>query len=54
MPGSQACGTAGGLAGKVVNIGEAYITVEIADNVSIKVQKQAIASVLPKGTLKSL
>ena len=46
--------TTGGLAGKVVNIGEAYITVEIADNVSIKVQKQAIASVLPKGTLKSL
>lgn len=46
--------TTGGLAGKVAGIGEAYITVEIADNVQIKVQKQAIASVLPKGTLKSL
>ncbi len=46
--------TSGGLAGKVAGISEAYITVEIADNVQIKVQKQAIASVLPKGTLKSL
>ena len=46
--------TTGGLAGKVANIGEAYVSVEIADNVLIKVQKQAIASVLPKGTLKSL
>jgi preprotein translocase subunit YajC len=46
--------TSGGLAGKVANIGEAYVAVEIADNVTIKVQKSAISSVLPKGTLKAL
>lgn len=46
--------TSGGLAGKVVNIGEGFVTLEIADNIAIKVQKQAIVSVLPKGTLKSL
>jgi len=46
--------TGGGLAGRVVGIGEAYLTVEIADNVSVKVQKQAVTSVLPKGTLKAL
>lgn len=46
--------TNGGLAGKVVGIGEAYVTVEVADNVAIKVQKMAIAGVLPKGTLKAL
>ena len=46
--------TGGGLAGRVVGIGEAYVTLEVADNVSIKVQKQAITSVLPKGTLKAL
>lgn len=46
--------TSGGLAGKVVNLGEAYVTIEIADNVEVKVQKPAIASVLPKGTLKAL
>jgi preprotein translocase subunit YajC len=44
----------GGLAGKVTGIGEAYMTVEIADGVSVKIQKQAITSVLPKGTLKNL
>lgn len=46
--------TSGGLAGKIVGIGEAYVTVEVADNVAVKVQKMAIASVLPKGTLKAL
>lgn len=46
--------TSGGLTGKIVNIGEAYISLEIADNVVIKIQKSAITSVLPKGTLKAL
>ncbi len=44
----------GGLAGRVTGIGEAYLTVEIADGVNVKIQKQAVTSVLPKGTLKSL
>ncbi|SFF42473.1 protein translocase subunit yajC [Fontimonas thermophila] len=46
--------TAGGIAGKVVGIGEAYVSIEVADNVAIKVQKGSISSVLPKGTLKTL
>ena len=46
--------TRGGLAGKIVNIGEAFFTLEVADNVAIKVQKQSIVSVLPKGSLKTL
>jgi len=46
--------TSGGLAGRITNIGESYISLEIADNVTIKSQKAAIASVLPKGTLKTL
>ena len=45
--------TGGGMLGKVANIGDNFIQLEIADNVQIKVQKQAIASVLPKGTLKN-
>jgi preprotein translocase subunit YajC len=44
---------AGGLLGRVVDIGDAFITLELADNVAIKVQKQAITAVLPKGSLKS-
>lgn len=46
--------TSGGLAGRVVSIGEAYVTLEVADGVTIKVQKPAVSSVLPKGTLKAL
>ena len=46
--------TSGGLAGTVRDIGENYLTVEIADNVSVKLQKSAVVSVLPKGSLKSL
>ena len=45
--------TNGGIAGTVSNIGESFITVEVADGVQLRVQKGAIASVLPKGTLKS-
>lgn len=46
--------TNGGIAGKVTNIGENYVALEVADGVSIKIQKSAITSVLPKGTLKNL
>ena len=45
--------TNGGIAGTVTEIGDNFISVEIADNVRIRLQKAAIASVLPKGTLKS-
>ncbi len=45
--------TNGGIAGTVTDIGENFISVEIADNVRIRLQKAAIANVLPKGTLKS-
>lgn len=44
----------GGLAGRVAAIGEVYLTLEIADNVQVKVEKAAVGKVLPKGTLKSL
>lgn len=46
--------TTGGLAGVVREIGENYLHVEIADGVSVKMQKSAVGSVLPKGTLKAL
>ncbi|WP_256645230.1 preprotein translocase subunit YajC [Thermomonas paludicola] len=45
--------TNGGIAGVVTNMGESFITVEVANGVQLRVQKGAIASVLPKGTLKS-
>lgn len=44
----------GGVAGKVTDVGEVYLTVEIAEGTEIKVQKAAVSQVLPKGTLKQL
>ncbi|MHB8727781.1 MAG: preprotein translocase subunit YajC [Sulfuricaulis sp.] len=45
--------TAGGVLGKVAALGESYVTVDVAEGVEIKVQRQAIQTVLPKGTIKS-
>ena len=46
--------TSGGIAGVIREVHEGFLSVEIADNVRIRVQKGAIGNVLPKGTLKSL
>lgn len=45
--------TGGGMLGKVTDVGEQFATVEIADNISIKIQKHTISAVLPKGTIKN-
>ena len=45
--------TNGGIAGVVTDIGDNFVTVEIADNVRVRVQKSAIGNVLPKGSLKA-
>jgi preprotein translocase subunit YajC len=45
--------TNGGIAGRVADIGENFITLEVADNVRVKLQRSAIVAVLPKDTLKS-
>ncbi len=46
--------SSGGLAGRITVIGENYVTLEIADKIEVKIQKSAITSILPKGTLKNL
>jgi preprotein translocase subunit YajC len=45
--------TNGGVLGKIVDVGEQYLTIEIADGVNIKLQRHAVATVLPKGSLKA-
>ena len=45
--------TNGGIAGVVRNIGDSFLTIEVAERVEIRVQKGAVGNVLPKGTLKS-
>ncbi len=46
--------TAGGVLGRITKMGDAYVTVEIAPNTQISVQRAAVQTLLPKGTLKSL
>jgi preprotein translocase subunit YajC len=45
--------TTGGILGKVTEVGDSFVTIEIADGVRIKVQKFQVGSLMPKGTLKS-
>jgi preprotein translocase subunit YajC len=45
--------TAGGILGRIIDIGEVFITLEIAEGVRIKVQRFQVTSLMPKGTLKS-
>jgi preprotein translocase subunit YajC len=45
--------TTGGMLGKVVEVGDQFLTLEIASGVNIKLQKFQVTQVLPKGTVKS-
>jgi preprotein translocase subunit YajC len=45
---------AGGVLGRITGMSDPYLTLEIAPNTEIKVQKSAVQTLLPKGTLKSL
>ena len=46
--------TAGGMLGRISKLDEQYVTVEVAPNIEITVQRAAIAQLLPKGTIKAL
>lgn len=46
--------TNGGLLGRVAELDENFVRLEVADNVFVQVQRHAIASPMPKGTYKSL
>lgn len=46
--------TSGGIAGRIRDVGENFLVVEIAKDVEIRVQKSSVTSVVPKGTIESL
>ena len=46
--------TVGGVLGRITRLSDAYVTVEIAPNTEVSVQRAAVQTLLPKGTLKSL
>ena len=45
--------TAGGVLGRITRVGDSYVSVEVANNVEIQVQRAAVQTVLPKGTIKT-
>ena len=45
--------TSSGIAGRIAKVTDDFVTVTIAENVDIQMQKVAVAVVLPKGTLKN-
>jgi preprotein translocase subunit YajC len=45
--------TSGGILGRITEVNDTFLTLEIADGVRIKVQKSQISQLMPKGTLKS-
>jgi preprotein translocase subunit YajC len=46
--------TAGGVVGRISEMGDAYLTLEVAPNTALTVQRAAVQTLLPKGTMKSL
>jgi len=45
--------TSGGVMGRIVKVGDSYISVEVAEGVNLNIQKGGIQTVLPKGTIKA-
>jgi len=46
--------TSGGVIGRITKVGDNYVSVEVASNVEVQVQRPAIQLVLPKGTIKNI
>jgi preprotein translocase subunit YajC len=46
--------TSGGVLGRISKVSDSYVTVEIAANTEVQVQKSAVQTLLPKGTLKNI
>ena len=44
--------TAGGFLGRISKLGDAFISVELADGVEVQMQRTSVVQVLPKGTMK--
>ena len=45
---------AGGLVGRITKLSDQYLTLEVAPNTEIVLQRNAVQVVLPKGTIKSV
>ncbi len=45
--------TSGGMLGRITALGDSFVTIEFAEQMAVKVQRHAVATVVPKGTIKS-
>lgn len=46
--------TNGGVLGKVIDVDDNFVKLEICDNTFVQVQRHAIANMMPKGTYKAV
>ena len=46
--------TSGGMMGKITEIGDNFMKVDIADNVIVTVRKTSVEAIMPKGSLKEM
>ena len=46
--------TSGGLLGKISQVEESFVVIEVAKGTEVRIQKSSVASVLPKGTYKPI
>lgn len=46
--------SAGGILGRITKVTDSYVTIEIADNTQVVVQRAAVQMLLPKGTIKAI
>lgn len=44
--------TNGGLLGKITKAGDTFVELEVSDGIRVKVQRQSVANLMPKGTIK--
>ena len=45
--------TNGGLLGKITNVGDNFVSLEVAEGFQVRVQRMSIAALMPKGTIRS-
>lgn len=45
--------TSGGMLGRITDVSEQFVTLEVADGVRVKVQRHTIGALMPKGTVKN-
>jgi preprotein translocase subunit YajC len=46
--------TSGGMLGRISKVSDNYVTLQVADNVEVQVQRPSVQLVLPKGTIKNI